>query len=142
VTFTSSVLLNAGLTLSVGAGTVTFAGGTVAPAPGLLTIAGSLALSAATTFSATLNGTDPASYSQVVASGPIDLGGSTLSLSLGFTPQVGDSFTLLTSGDGSPISGTFAGLDEGATFMQDGLTFQITYQGGPGGNSVVLTRLS
>jgi hypothetical protein len=142
VTFNNAVALTAGLTLGAGSDTVTFAGGTVAPAPGLLTIAGSLALSGATTFSATLNGTDPASYSQVVASGPIDLGGSTLSLSLGFTPQVGDSFTLLTSGDGSPITGTFAGLDEGATLMQDGILFQITYHGGSGGNSVVLTRLS
>ena len=142
VTFTSSVLLNAGLTLSVGAGTVTFAGGTLTPAPGLLTIAGSLAFSGATTFRATLNGTDPASYSQVVASGPIDLGGSTLSLSLGFTPEVGDSFTLLTAGDGSSITGTFAGLDEGATFSQGDITFQISYQGGPNGNSLVLTRVS
>jgi hypothetical protein len=74
-----------------------------------------------------------------VAGGPLDLGGSTLTLALGFTPQVGDSFTLLTTSDGSPIIGTFAGLDEGATFMQGGLTFQITYQAGPGGNSVVLT---
>jgi hypothetical protein len=39
-----------------------------------------------------------------------------------------------------PITGTFAGLDEGAVFAQDGLLFQITYQGGPNGDSVVLTR--
>ena len=69
------------------------------------------------------------------------MGGSTLSLVLGYTPQVGDSFTLLTSNDPAGVTGTFAGLDEGATFTQDGLTFQITYQAGPGGNSVVLTRL-
>jgi Repeat of unknown function (DUF5650) len=142
VTFTSSVLLNAGLTLSVGAGTVTFAGGTLTPNPGVFSIAGGLALASSTTFSALLNGTDPASYSQVTASGSIDLGSSTLTLTLGFTPEMGDSFTLLTAGDGSSIAGTFAGLDEGATFSQGGFTFQITYQGGPNGNSVVLTRVS
>jgi hypothetical protein len=114
----------------------------VAPDLGLVTLVGGVALSGSATFRATLNGTDSDSYSQIEATGPVDLGGSTLSLALGFTPLVGDSFTLLTAGDGSAISGTFAGLDEGATFTQDGLTFQITDRGGPGGNSVVLTRLA
>jgi hypothetical protein len=41
--------------------------------------------------------------------------------------------------DTSPLSGTFAGLAEGAVFAQDSNLFQITYQGGPNGNSVVLT---
>ena len=141
VTFNTSVILNAGLTLNVGAGTVTFAGGAVTPNPGVFSIAGGMALASSTTFSAILNGADPASYSQITASGPIDLGGSTLALTLGYTPQVGDSFTLLTAGAGSSVTGTFAGLDEGATFSQDGFTFQITYQGGPNGNSVVLTRV-
>jgi hypothetical protein len=141
ITFSNAVMLAAGLTLSAGAGTVTFAGGPVAPAPGLLSIAGGLALDASSTFTATLNGTDPGTYSQVTVSGPVDLGGSTLSLVLGFTPPVGSSFTLLSS-DAGPISGTFAGLPEGATFTQDGFTFQITYQGGPDGDSVVLTRLA
>jgi hypothetical protein len=142
VTFTTSVILNASLTLNVGTSTVTFAGGTLTPNPGIFSIAGGVALASSTTFSALLNGTDPASYSQVTATGPIDLGSSTLALTLGFTPEVGDSFTLLTAGDGSSITGTFAGLDEGAIFSQGDFTFQITYQGGPNGNSVVLTRVS
>ena len=70
------------------------------------------------------------------------MGGSTLSLVLGYTPQVGDSFTLLTSNDPAGVTGAFAGLEEGAVFDQDGLTFQITYQGGPAGTSVVLTRVA
>jgi hypothetical protein len=116
-------------------------GGTLAPNPGILSITGSATFFASTTFSATLNGADPGSYSQVSASGPVNLGGSTLDLTLGFVPQVGDAFTLLSSAFGT-ITGTFAGLDEGATFMQDGILFQITYQGGPDGHSVVLTRLA
>jgi hypothetical protein len=142
ITFTDAVALSAGVTLGAGSDAVSFTGGTVAPDPGLVTVAGSLALSSAATFRVTLNGTDPGSYSQVVASGPIELGGSTLSLTLGYTPLMGDSFTLLTTSDTGPINGTFAGLDEGATFSQDGFTIQITYQGGPSGNSVVLTRLA
>jgi hypothetical protein len=120
---------------------VTAIGGTFAPSPGILSVAGSVTLFASTTFSATLNGADPGSYSQVIASGPVDLGGSTLELTLGFAPQVGDAFTLLSSASG-PIIGTFAGLDEVATFTQDGILFQITYRGGPDGNSAVLTRLA
>jgi hypothetical protein len=139
VTFNNAVALAAGLTLGAGSDTVTFAGGTVAPDPGLVTIAGSLALSGAATFSVTLNGNDPASYSHVAAGGPIGLGGSTLSLVLGYTPVVGDSFTILTTSDPSPISGTFAGLAEGAVFAEGGNQFQVTYQGGPSGNSVGLT---
>jgi hypothetical protein len=139
VTFTDAVILNAGLTLSAGSGSVNFAGGVVV-SPGVLTVAGGVVLSDSATFSATLNGTDPDNYSQVTASGPVDLGGSTLSLTLGFTPELGDAFTLLSS-DTGPITGTFAGLDEGAVFSQDGMSFQITYQGGPNGNSVVLTRV-
>jgi hypothetical protein len=142
VTFNDTVVLNAGLTIDAGSGTVSFAGGTVAPDPGLLTVAGEIALSRSATFRATLDGTDPDRYSQVRAAGPIDLGGSTLSLTLGFTPEVGDCFTLLSSDDSSAVTGTFAGLDEGAVFSQGGLTFRITYQGGPAGNSVVLTRVA
>jgi hypothetical protein len=141
LTFSDAVELASGVTLGGGADTVTFAG-TVAPDPGLVNIGGRLALSSAATFSATLNGSDPASYSQVVAGGPIDLGGSTLSLTLGYTPQVGDSFVLLTSYDPAGVTGTFAGLDEGAVFDQEGITFQITYQVGAAGTSVVLTRVA
>jgi hypothetical protein len=140
ITFNQAVALNAGLTLSVGSSTVSFAGGTVAPDPGLLTVAGGVALTGASTYSAVLNGAEPGSYSQVTASGPINLGGNTLSLLLGFDPPLGSTFTLLST-DTGPILGTFAGLDEGATFTQGGFMFQITYQGGPDGNSVVLTRV-
>ena len=127
-----------------GDGTVdalTVLGGTAVPGAGVLSVAGAVGFDSATTFDAVLNSADPAGgYGQLVAGGPVDLGGSTLNLTLGFTPDLGDSFTLVSSGAG-PITGTFAGLDEGAVFSQDGLLFQITYQGGPNGNSVVLTRV-
>jgi hypothetical protein len=113
--------------------------GEVAPGAGTLTVGGAVAFDLLTTFSVTLNGSDPASYSQVAAGGPIDVGGSTLNLVLGYTPAVGDSFTILTTSDPSPINGTFAGLAEGAVFAQGSNLFQITYQGGPNGNGVVLT---
>ncbi len=114
--------------------------GTVAPGTGILTVAGAVSFDSLTTFNAVLNSADPeGGYSQLAAGGPVDLGGSTLSLALRFTPLVGDSFTLVTTSDPNGISGTFAGLGEGATFTQGGFTFQITYQGGPDGKSVVVT---
>jgi hypothetical protein len=142
ITFNHSVVLNAGLNLSAGSSTVNFAGGTVSRSPGLVTVAGGVVLPGATTFTATLNGTDPGSYAQLAASGPINLGGSTLSLVLGFEPPLGSTFEILTNTGAGPITGTFNGLDEGAVFTQGGYQFQITYQGGTGGSSVVVTRLA
>jgi hypothetical protein len=107
-----------------------------------VTITGSVVLSSATTFTVTLNGSDPGSFSHLAASESIDLGGSTLNLVFGFEPPVGSSFEILGNSGGGPITGTFNGLDEGAVFSQGGYQFQITYQGGPSGDSAVLTRLS
>jgi hypothetical protein len=141
VTFNDSVVLNQGLTLSAGSTTVNFGGGTVSPSPGLVTVASGVALTASTTFIATLTGTDPGSYSQLSASGPVNLGGSALSLVLGFEPPVGSSFEIVTNKGAGPIMSTFAGLAEGSVFTQGTYQFLITYQGGTGGTSVVVTRL-
>jgi hypothetical protein len=131
-----------------GVGTVdslTARGGTIAPGsngPGVLTIGGPVALNAATTVSILLNGTAAGTgYAQLAVGGPIDLGGSTLSLTFGFAPPVGSSFEILTNTGSTPIVGTFNGLPEGAVFSASGYQFQITYQEGSSGNSVVLTRL-
>jgi hypothetical protein len=70
------------------------------------------------------------------------LGGGILNLAIGFEPPVGSSFEILTNIGSAPITGTFNGLAEGATFTQDGYQLQINYQRGSGGNSVVLTRLT
>jgi hypothetical protein len=121
-------------------------GGMLAPggsSPGILSISGGLTLNLYTTVSILLNGTDPGTgYAQLQAGSPIDLGDSSLSLSIGFVPPLGSSFEILTNTGSAPITGTFVGLDEGAVFTQSGYQFQITYQGGTGGDSVVLTRLA
>jgi hypothetical protein len=142
ITFNDSVLLHVGITLGTGSSTVNFAGGGVSPDLGLVTIAGGVVLTDSTTFSATLNGTDPGSYSQLTIGGPIDLGGSTLNVNLGFEPPVGSTFEIFTNTGSAPITGTFNGLAEGAIFAQGGYQFQITYQGGSGADSIVLMRLA
>jgi hypothetical protein len=57
-----------------------------------------------------------------------------------FEPPVRSSFEIVTNAGPGQITGTFNGLDEGAVFAQGGYPFQITYQGGSGGASVVVTR--
>jgi hypothetical protein len=154
--FTSStgpMMVTGGISLSSGqlsgVGTIdvlTAIGGTVAPggnSPGVLTISGAVAFNPSSTFSILVNGTNAGTdYSQLQAGGPIGLGQSTLSLNLGFTPPVGSSFEILTNTGATPIPDTFAGLAEGAIFSQGSSQFQITYQGGTGGDSIVLTCLA
>jgi fibronectin-binding autotransporter adhesin len=117
-----------------------FTSGQVSPgsSPGNLTAAGSVLLSSGA-LSIELNGLTPGTgYDRLTTGGTVTLGG-TLNLSLGFTPVPGDSFTILNKTSVGPISGTFAGLAEGASFAAGGLLFQITYVGG-NGNDAVLTR--
>jgi hypothetical protein len=102
-----------------------------------------MSLNLYTTVSIVLDGTAAGTgYAQLQAGGALDLGDSTLSLTIGFMPPVGSTFEILTNTGSSPISGAFGGLAEGAVFSQGGYQFQITYQGGTGGDSIVLTRLA
>ena len=126
--------------------TVTAVGGTVVPGNngvGVLSVSGAVTFQPSATVSILVNGSAAGTgYAQLQAGGPIALGGSTLSLQFGFTPPVGSSFEILTNTGAAPITGTFAGLDEGAVFTQGSYRFQITYQGGIDSDSVVLTRLA
>ena len=129
-------------------GNLTSVGGTVSPGhpeiPNVLQ-AGSLTLDANSTFVTELDGTSPGNgvggYDQLVASGPVVLGGATLNATLGsdYTPKVGDQLTIISNTSGA-LSGTFAGLAEGSTDVISGYSFRISYQGGSG-HDVVLTAL-
>ncbi len=114
-------------------------GGTINPghSPGCL-VSGNLSLSGM--YIAELAGTTACSgYDQLQVTGTVAVGG-TLSVSLlsGFTPTVGDVFTVITNDGADPVTGTFAGLAEGATFTVGAATFAISYVGG-NGNDVTLT---
>jgi hypothetical protein len=80
-------------------------------------------------------------YGQLNASGTVSLGGSTLALVWFFTSATSDAFTIINNTGGGAVGGTFAGLSEGATFVQNGRTYQITYVGGTG-NDVVVTDIT
>ncbi|HMF11147.1 MAG TPA: autotransporter-associated beta strand repeat-containing protein, partial [Gemmataceae bacterium] len=101
---------------------------------------GSVTFSAGSTFAVTLNGTTAGTnYDQLSVTGKVNLAGATLNVNLGFTPAIGNAFTLIENDGTDAVVGTFAGLSEGATLVLGGMTFQISYKGGTG-NDVVLTR--
>ena len=117
-------------------------GGKLAPgqSPGCLN-SGDLTFNGGT-FEVEVGGTTACSgYDQQIVTGAVDIG-STTALTVtrygGFTPAVGNSFTIISNDSNDAVTGTFSGMAEGATFTQDGVTYRINYAAGDG-NDVVLT---
>ncbi len=140
----SGVLVDSGATLG-GSGTapaVTVAhGGIVAPGspPGILFM-GDVDLESGSNYDVQINDAIPGDYSQLDASGTVDLDGANLSLTVSgsFTASAGDTFTIVNNTGDDPVTGTFLGLNEGSTLTSGGQSFVISYVGGTG-NDVVLT---
>ncbi len=102
-------------------------------------------LSSASTLGIILNGTSPGdgitagTYTQVDATGAINLDGATLQVTDTRSAPAGTRLTIVQSSGG--VRGTFKGLPEGAVVVAPyGTQFTISYQGN-GGNSVILTSL-
>jgi autotransporter-associated beta strand protein len=143
----SPVTLQAGATLggSRTVGTITSTSATVGPgnpAPGVLTDSGDLTLDSGSSLSVALDGnTAGTGYSQLVVSGQVNLNGATLDATAGFTPADNQTFTIIDNTGTSAVSGTFAGLPQGAMLTISGQPYAISYTGGDG-NDVVLTSLA
>ncbi|MBN1760730.1 MAG: DUF2341 domain-containing protein, partial [Chitinispirillaceae bacterium] len=127
-------------------GTVT-ANGTISPGTtgtGILTINNSLAFTQNGVYRAAINGKNAGSeYDRIVMkSGTLTLGNAALSLTLGFAPAAGNTFTIIDNAGPNPVSGTFKGLSENdvleLTYSGTAYRFTISYRGGSG-NNVVLT---
>jgi len=92
-----------------------------------------------------LNGAMPGTeYDQIRCYGALpamNLSGP-LSVKLNYAANIGDSFLILNNEGQDPISGTFAGLPQGATIVDGGQVLQINYEGGADNNDVVLTVIS
>lgn len=102
-------------------------------------------LNTSSTFDANINGaTVGTNYSQLQAAGTINLNGATLSTAIGdaYIPTADEQFTIIDNTGTSPITGTFAGLAQGATLKVSNTTFSISYTGGTNKDSVVLTALA
>jgi len=144
--FLKGVILQPG-TLLGGSGTVgtidANAGGIIAPGPfappfvSTLTTNGNLSLGAGNTFQVTLA---PSGHDELVVKAPstVSLGNATLTLSNQASDPVYSTIRILDNQGAAPISGTFAGLPEGAYLASGGSEFRITYLGA-GGNDVTLT---
>jgi hypothetical protein len=132
-------LLTLGSGAITGSGTVDASGGiSVNPDGAAFDVAGNIALDSAATFAVGLNGAAPGTgYGQLNVDGTVNLAGSALHATLGFSPGT-QSFTIIRST--APIVGTFQGLPQGATTLIGGLPFKINYSGG-NGDDVVLTRI-
>ncbi len=140
----SALSLNGGTlggTGTVGAITSTASGGTVSPGvggPGILSSGNVTWSSGSPGFVVQLNGATAGSgYDQLNVTGSVNLGGATLSGTVGFSPALGASFTIINNDGADAVIGTFAGLPEGATVVLGGQSFKISYVGGSG-NDVVL----
>lgn len=163
-TFTGDTILNNGtmvLTGSLGGSDVLVAGGSfrgtgdmasltatggiVRPgqSAGSFTSADLADLGAGNTFVVEINGTTPGTgYSRVVADGVKLAGTLELTQSSPFTPMIGSKYTIVDNTGSEPVTGTFAGLPEGATLNLGSQKFVITYAGGVGANDVVLTAIN
>ena len=76
---------------------------------------------------------------QVRTNGSVTLANPILDVDLLYNPPLpGNTFVIIDNDGSDPVSGTFAGLPEGATFTVDDTQFRISYAGGTG-NDVVLT---
>jgi autotransporter-associated beta strand protein len=119
-------------------------GGTLAPGsngPGILKSTGNLTLTLGATYLVDVNGTAVGTqYDQMNVIGTVDLANASLSLSIGGPLAIGDQFVIVNNDASDPITGTFNGFFEGATFREGTQAFRISYLGGDG-NDVVVTAV-
>jgi hypothetical protein len=106
---------------------------------GVVAVAGNVAFNGGT-YRFDINGTSPGTgYDQFDVTGTVNLTGSTLSLNQISEPPVATAVVLIQNDSTDPVTGTFAGLAEGAIVTVAGTSYKISYVGGTG-NDVVLTR--
>lgn len=96
-------------------------------------------------LSVRLNGTGAGAWDQVAVTGTVDITNATLDVVQGFTPAVGNSWTIVSNDATDAVVGLFrvsgSPVVQGDTFLAGGRTFQMDYQGGDG-NDIVLTLTS
>jgi hypothetical protein len=78
---------------------------------------------------------------QIIVNGPISLSGP-LNVVVRKGGQTVPSFKIIDNRGSAPVSGTFAGLPEGASVQAGSSRFTITYQGGDGNDVVLLSGVS
>ncbi|HXU77341.1 MAG TPA: hypothetical protein VN794_12285, partial [Methylomirabilota bacterium] len=109
--------------------------------PGRLTVTGACVFASSGTLSVFLGGTNAGvTHDQLQCGAAVNLGSAHLVISRdpNFLPAIGSSFTILSKTGAGAVTGTFAGLPQGASTNVGGIFFQVSYAGGDG-NDVTLT---
>jgi len=126
----SNVTVNNGGNLG-GTGTVrqliAVSGGIVSPgaSTGILSANFNSSLGVGSTLFVQLNGTTAGTqYDRLAVSGTLALAGN-LSVTVGYAPTVGDTFTIVQST--GALTGTFAGLSEAAVFCVGSVALRVNY---------------
>ena len=107
----------------------------------------SVVLDASSAFAMSIDSLQTVPWPFLTVTGTVQLGGCKLNSILettgnsGVNSAIGSKFTLIDNDGTDAISGTFAGLTEGALFKFGGRQWKISYLGGTG-NDVVITLLS
>jgi hypothetical protein len=118
-------------------------GGTLRVIDGIVrgsAVVGSLALTSDATLRVSATGLQPGSgYGQVSAmtGGTVHLGSAALSLAGSSPLPLGSTLTIIDNGGSAPVSGTFAGLPQGALVDTPAGVMRVSYTGGDG-NDVTL----
>lgn len=108
---------------------------------GVLIQTGDLTFTTGSTFTVQVNGyLVGTQYDQVDVTGTVALGGATLVTTGVVASTPGQEIVLIKNDGVDPVTGTFAGLAEGATLTINGTNFIISYAGGAGANDVTLTE--
>ncbi|MDH4568073.1 DUF4347 domain-containing protein [Pseudomonas sp. BN414] len=118
-------------------------GGVLSPgnSAGTLTVNGNLQMNAGSILAVEINGTTAGTqYDQVVVNGTVDVSGATLAVTHGYTPGLGDTYTLISNDLNDSVTGNFSGLAEGATLAAGGNSTELTVSYvGATGNDFTLT---
>jgi hypothetical protein len=93
-----------------------------------MNFSGLVILESGATFAAVSNGTAAGQFTQLTDTdtsdpNPVNLGGSTLSLSLGYVPAKGDSIKIVSAAQA--ITGQFANAANGQTITVNGVTYNV-----------------
>jgi fibronectin-binding autotransporter adhesin len=123
-------------------GTITMSAGKIAPgnSPGCLGT-GNLTFTGGSYDVEIEGATQCTQYDSTTVIGTVALGtATTLNVSrlASYVPKVNDTFAIIVNDGTDAVTGTFAGLANGASFTVAGYTYQINYDAGVDGNDVLL----
>ncbi len=109
--------------------------------PGILSVFGLTTFNSGV-FRVDIDGSTPgAEYGRLETNGlSLNPLATLLDLDISVPPNTGDTFRIIDNTGGSAVQGTFLDLPEGATFVDHGYVWRISYKGGSG-NDVTLTVL-